>query len=143
MFIEDDELLEIEVYYKKIGRHYVAYSNEDFNKLNLSEEEKVKFESLKIKAKPLTWGLYNDLQESAMVPDQLGNRKWNYKVYKENKLRSIIIKWNAKAKDENNKLVDVAPIPKMIAKIAPEIAEVVLNVYDKLTLIDEDEEKKS
>lgn len=37
-----------------------------------------------------------------------------------------------------------APInPKNIARIAPEIAETILDIYDRTTRIDEDEEKKS
>ncbi len=143
MFVEDEELLEIIIYYKKVGKHYVAYSNELFYEAGFSEEEKKEFTVLNIKARPLTWGLYNDLQESAMVNDQLGNRKWNYKVYKESKLRSIIAKWDAKIKNDEGKMVDVQPTAKVIAKMAPDIAEVILNVYDKITLIDENEEKKS
>jgi len=143
MFLEDDELLDIVIYYKKIGKHYVAYSKETFDSDNFSEDEKATFSVLNVKAKQLTWGLYNDLQESAMIPDQLGHRKWNYKVYKENKLRSIVAKWDAKTKDESGKTVDVPPTPKFIAKMSPDIAEAILNVYDKITLIDEDEEKKS
>jgi len=143
MFLDDDELLEIIIYYKKIGKHYVAYSKETFDEGGFTEDEKTSFSTLNVKARQLTWGLYNDLQESAMIPDQLGNRKWNYKVYKENKLRSIIAKWDAKTKDENGKMVDIPPTPKTIAKMSPDIAEAILNVYDKITLIDEDEEKKS
>jgi len=143
MFLEDDELLDIVIYYKKIGKHYVAYSKETFDSDNFSEDEKATFSVLNVKVKQLTWGLYNDLQESAMIPDQLGNRKWNYKLYKEGKLRSIIAKWDAKIKDEDGKMVDVHPTAKIIAKMAPDIAEVILNVYDKITLIDENEEKKS
>jgi len=143
MFVEDEELLEIVVHYKKAGRHYVAYNDQVFNDIGLSEEEKAEFDSVTIKARPLTWGLYNDLQEAAMVPDNLGNRRWNYKVYKEHKLRSIIVKWDAMTKDEEDKPKKVPVTPQMISKMSPDIAEVILNTYDQMTLIDEDEEKKS
>jgi hypothetical protein len=143
MFLEDEEMLDIVIYHKKVGKHYVAYGEESFNKIGMSEDEKKEFNTLNIKARQLTWGLYNDLQESAMVPDELGNRKWNYKVYKESKLKSIIVKWDAKIKNEEGKMVDIPPTSKAIAKMAPDIAEAILNIYDKITIIDEDEEKKS
>jgi len=143
MFLEDEELLDIIIYYKKVGKHYVAYSNDLYDEMSFSEDEKKAFTVLNIKARPLTWGLYNDLQEAAMVNDQLGNRKWNYKVYKESKLRSIIAKWDAKITNDEGKLVDVPPTPKIISKMSPDIAESILNIYDKITLIDENEEKKS
>jgi hypothetical protein len=143
MFVEDEELLAIVVYYKKVGRHYIVYNDAVFNAIGLSEDEKAKFQSLTVQARQLTWGLYNDLQETAMVADNLGNRKWNYKVYKENKLRSIIVKWDATTKDEEGKIVKVPVSPKMISKMSPDIAECILNTYDQMTLIDEEEEKKS
>ena len=143
MFIDDEELIEAEVFYKKEGRHYLAYNTEIFKNMDLSEEEQKEYTKLTVKLKPLTWGLYNELQEAAMVSDNLGNRKWNYKAFKENKLRGIIAKWDAKIKDDEDKLV-IAPInPKTIRAIAPDIAEVIINTYDQITLIDEDEEKKS
>ena len=147
MFVEDDKLLEIVVYYKKTGRHYEAYSSNVFEEVGLleddQEENRAEFKKLVIKARQLTWGLYNDLQEAAMVKDNLGNRNWNYKVYKENKLRSIIAKWDAQMENDEGKMVKVPVTPMMIAKMSPDIAEVILNSYDQLTLIDEDAEKKS
>lgn len=142
MFVEDQELLKIVVYYKKEGRHYIAYGEKDFNKTVLQEDQD-KYDQLKIDAKPLTWGLYNDLQESAMIPDELGNRRWNYKVYKENKLRKIISSWDAQMTKEDGSKVKAPVNPQVIGKMAPEIAEVILNTYDQMTLIDEEEEKKS
>lgn len=142
MFLEDD-LLDIVVFYRKKGRHYICYGSDDFEKSKITPEEKEKFEKLSIKAKPLTFGLYNDMQESALVPDNLGNKKWNYKVYKENKLIYIISQWDAKIKDVEGKMV-TAPINRnTIAKMSPDVAETILNIYDKLTLIEDDEEKKS
>ncbi|MFA7219220.1 MAG: hypothetical protein WC119_01790 [Synergistaceae bacterium] len=143
MFIENEQPIEIKIHYKKSGRHYVVYSDEVFDKVGLSSEEKKLYQELNIKARPLTWGLYNDLQETAMVPDNLGNRKWNYKVYKENKLRKIVGSWDATMVDDEGKTVKVPVNPQTIANLSPDIAESILNVYDKMTLIDEDAEKKS
>lgn len=143
MFIEDKEFIEIKVFYKKVGRHYVAYSQDSFDSSEMSEEEKKEFQELNIQAAQLTWGLYNDLQEKAMVPDEFGNRKWNYKIYKENKLRSIIKKWDATHQNNEGKTVPVPLNPQMISKLAPDIAETILNFYDQKTLLDDEDEKKS
>ena len=143
MFLENEDLLKIVIYYKKVGRHYQTLNEATFEKSDLTDEEKATFEKLTIKARPLTWGLYNDLQESAMVPDQFGNRKWNYKVYKENKLREIIAKWDAKIKNDEGEMVNAPVNPNTISKMSPDVAEVILNTYDQMTLIDEEEEKKS
>ena len=143
MFVEDDEQIVIVIKYKKVGKHYVVYNQDVFDSIGLSEEEKGKFETLKIKAHQLTWGLYNDLQESAMVADNLGNRKWNYKIYKENKLRKIIARWDAKTKNEAGEVVNAPLTGHIISKMSPDIAEAILNAYDKATLIDDAEEKKS
>jgi hypothetical protein len=142
MFVEED-LLTIVIYYQKEGLHYLAFNEKTFNDMELSEEDKNKYKKLTVKARQLTWGLYNDLQESAMVEDELGNRRWNYKIYKENKLRKIIAAWDAKMKNENDEMVKAPINPKTIGKMAPEIAEVLLNTYDQMTLIDGEEEKKS
>jgi hypothetical protein len=140
MFL-DDNYFDIKIFYKKSGRHYIVYDETRFK--DISEEEKTKYTELNIKANEMTWGLYNDLQESAMVTDNLGNRKWNYKKYKENKLRAIIAKWDAKIKNNEGKEI-IAPVnPDTISKLSPDIAEEILNLYDKMTLIDEDEEKNS
>ena len=143
MFIEIDESLEVTIYYKKNGRHYTAYSSKSFEEIGLPEEEIAKFSKLTLRLKPLTWGLYNDLQEAAMVKDNLGNRNWNYKVYKENKLRKIIIKWDATMKGEDDKMIPAPVNPQVISNLAPDIAEAILTAYDQITLIDEEEEKKS
>ena len=157
MFIDEKESAEIKIYYKKVGRHYSAYSEEDFNELVFEvndkmteeekkkhiEEEKAKFKSVTIKARPLTWGLYNDLQEEAVVKDNSGNRQWNYKRYKEIKLRRIIMEWDAKIARESDGQMVPAPLnPNTISNLSPDIAEVILNAYDKIMVMDDDEEKK-
>ena len=143
MFLEDEELLTMVIYYKKSGRHYSVYNEAKFNESPFTDDEKGEYQKLTIKARPLTWGLYNELQESAMVEDHLGNRKWNYKVYKENKLRNIIVKWDAQMKNEEGETVKAPVNAKTISKMSPDVAEVILNTYDQMTLIDEEEEKKS
>ena len=137
MFI-DDEAINIEVFYKKIGFHYITYNTSDFNELELDESEQKKFKQLSLKMRPLTWGLYNDLQESAMIEDGMGNRHFNYRIYKENRLLKLIISWNA--------ITDEKPVkinPRALAQLAPDIAETILAEYDNIALIGDGEEKKS
>jgi len=165
MFIDEKELIEFKIYYKKVNRHYVAFNEEDFQDLEvpsieklteeakkrlseeeknkMKEEEKAKFKVVTIKARPLTWGLYNELQEEAVIKDNLGNRQWNYKRYKEVKLRRIIAEWDVKIARENDGQMITAPVsPNIIASLSPDVAEVILNAYDKIMIMDEAEEKK-
>jgi hypothetical protein len=141
MFIDDD-LIDVVLFYKGSGKHYTVYGEAEFKSNNYPEDEAKTFNKVTIKVKQLTWGLYNAIQESAMVVDQLGNRKWNYKMYKENKLKHIICSWDAKMKS-GDKMIDAPINADVIAKLSPEIAEAILNLYDDLTLVDEAEEKKS
>mgnify|MGYP000695648833 CR=1 FL=1 len=136
MFIEEDPI-SISIFFKKVGRHFIAYSKPDYDKMELSEEERSLYKELTLQMRPLTWGLYNELQESAMVLDELGNRQFNYKVYKENRLLRLIRKWNAKRDGK-----DVPINPTTLSKLSPDIAEVILTEYDNVSLLDEDDEKK-
>ena len=165
MFIDEKELIEFKIYYKKVGRHYIAFNEGDFQEIDIpsiekldadqkkrlteedkkkmTEEEKAKFKVVNIRARPLTWGLYNELQEEAVVKDNLGNRQWNYKRYKEVKLRRIIAEWDVKTTRESDGQTVTAPVsPNQIATLSPDVAEVILNTYDKIMIMDEAEEKK-
>lgn len=142
MFVEESELIEFSIFYKKLGRHHfnvlekVAYKE-------LDEEERVGYVELNVKTKPLTWGKYNDIQESSIsIDSNSGLRKFNHKVFKEFKLVSVLAGWDAKVKKEDGSLVPVPLTKENILKMAPEIAEAILNMYDSLeTLSDEDSKK--
>ena len=140
MFIDPEELIEVKVYYKKIGRHFIAYSDEEFSALD-EEVDKEVFKELSVSMRQLTWGIYNELQEAAMKPDQLGNRAWNYKFFKENKLLRLIVKWNA-TQIEGEKVIPVPINQKSISTLSPDIAEAILSTYDKIALVDDDDAKK-
>ena len=92
--------------------------------------------------KQLTWGLYNDLQEGGIELDGEGNRRFNYKLYKENRLVQLIHSWDATATDNKGNQVPVRVTEKSIKSLAPEIAETILNAYDEITYLSEEEEKK-
>lgn len=138
MFI-DSELVEIKIYYKKIGHLYSVFGEKDFleNKA-LRDEDRKKYQSLSVKMKVMDWGTFNDLQDASMTTDPTGERKFNYKLYKENRLQALIAEWDVKDPGGN-------PIPvsiENIRKMAPNIAETILGVYDASQFLSGDDEKK-
>ena len=80
MFIDSNDYIEVTVYYKKTGAHYVAYSKKDFEKKVIEEETKKKYSSVVVKMKTLTWGLYNNINEAAVIKSSNNDRDWNYKL---------------------------------------------------------------
>jgi len=138
MFIYDNDFVDIIVYYKKIKNRYVAYTTSEFDKLGIKTDEgKAKYDKIEIKMKLLTWGLYNELQEQALVDIGDGERQFNFKVYKENRLLKLIKEWSA--------VKDGKPVPineKSISMLAPSIAETILRSYDEISMIGEEEEGK-
>lgn len=141
MFIDPDDLIAIKIHYKKVGRHFIAYNEEEFNEPD-SKINKDGFKELTTHMRQMTWGLYNELQEAALRPDQLGNKTWNLKFFKENKLLRLIAKWDATTKNAEEKITIVPINPQTISTLAPDIAEAILSTYDKIVLIDDDEAKK-
>jgi len=137
MFIQDDDVLEIKVYCKKYKYRWEAISEKDYNDIK-DEEKKKKYTLLTVAMKILDWGLFNKLQDEALVSKDDGEEKFNYKVYKENRIKKLIKSWDAK--DKNGK-----PIPvdeKNISHLAPPIAETILKLYDEASYLNEDEEGK-
>lgn len=138
MFITDSELIDVSIYYKKAGHRYIAYTKKDFKDARLNDEEKSKYSKLTVKMSQLTWGMYNSLQEDAMVDSGSGDRQFNFKIYKENRLRRLIKEWDAK---QDNKPVPVNE--KSISMLSPIIAETILKGYDEEEMLSEEEEGKS
>ena len=139
MFVENNSSVDIKIYYKKSGRSYTVYTDEEFDGLDISEEKKKDFKILNAKMKEMTWGLYNDIQEKSMVTNIEGERQFNYKLYKENKIKNLLIEWDAR--NENNEVVPINEIT--IGHLVPAIPEAILRAYDKISFVGEDEEKKS
>lgn len=136
MFIREDDVIEIKVYCRKNKTRYTAISEKEYK--DLAEEEKKKYELLIVTMKELTWGLFNKLQDEAMVTNADGEQRFNYRIYKENRLKSLIKEWSAKDKD--GKLIPVNE--NMISHLAPPIAETILRLYDEISFISEEEEGK-
>lgn len=144
MFIEENEPIQVMVYYKKVGKGYIAYTEQAFKQAKFDPILKSKYKTVTIWMKPLTWGLYNDLQEKSMAFDEeSGKRKFNYKLYKENKLFTLILKWDAKRLNEKGETVEIPVNEKNVMSLSPDIAEAILEGYDSVSLLSEDDEKKS
>jgi hypothetical protein len=139
MFIDANDYIDITVYYKKTGAHYVAYNQKDFEKKVATDEAKKKFSSVAVKMRTLTWGLYNNINEAAVIKTNNSDRDWNYRLYKENKLKSVIMGWDAKRKNEKGELVPVPVNNETITSMAPEIAEIILSEYDTVMSLDDEE----
>ena len=141
MFIEENNTVEVVVYYKRLKYQYVSFTESEFKNEELSEEDKAKYKKLIVKMKQLTWGLYNDLQEGAVDLDGDGNRRFNYKKYKESRLIRLISGWDA-TKKQGDKEIPARTDERTIKELAPEIAESILNAYDQIVFLGEEEEGK-
>lgn len=141
MFVEENSLLDVVVFYRKKGLHYDAYPEPDFEALEITTEERSKFKKVTIKMKELNWGLYNDLHERAVVEDEEGNRKFNYSKYKEIRLMRLITSWDATI-TKGDKVVPVPVSERNIKGMAPNIAEAIIEAYDKKVYVSEEEEGK-
>jgi hypothetical protein len=142
MFVTENSTVDIAIFYKKVGMHYLAYSETEFNNEDLEEEDREKYKKITVKMRQLTWGLYNDLQEGAVDLDQEGNRRFNYKKYKELRLVRLVAGWDATRSDAQGNDVAVKVSEKAIKCLAPEIAESILNAYDQMMYLSEEDEKK-
>jgi len=139
MFIDDKELIGIVIYYKKMGHDYEAYTAREFNMLTLKEDDKKTYDVVNIKAVVLSWGLYNELQESALSTTADGERQFNYKLYKENRLKRMIKEWDAKDKEDK-------PVPineRTLSSLSAIVAEAITRALDELSFVSEEEENLS
>ena len=140
MFINEDDVIDVKIFYKKSSHYknrYEAYTDGEFSSLDLEEDVKESYDILNLQMRELTWGLYNDLQEIAMVDTNSGERRFNYKIYRESRLLKLIKHWSAK--DTNDKPIPVNNVS--ITHLSPSIAEAILRAYDSVSLVSEEEEK--
>ena len=139
MFVYDEDTVDIKIHYRKKGYQYEAYTDTEFKSLKIEDNKRKTFSEVSIKMKELTFGLYNTLQEEAMVEGADGERRFNFKAFKENRLKKLIKEWDANDREGN--VVKIQD--KTIEHIAPAIAEAILRAYDETSLVSEEEEKNS
>ena len=136
MFIRENDEVEIKIYCKKNKVNYSALTEKDFKAV--PELDKPKYEVLSVIMRLLTWGTFNKLQDDALVDAPGGEQKFNYRLYKESRLKTLIKSWSAKDKD--GKSIPVSE--NMIAHLAPSVAECILKAYDEVSILSEEEEGK-
>ena len=138
MFIDDD-IIEITLFCKPTGCGSMKVLNKNSWE-EIPESDRSEFEKHVFKAKAITWKQHNDIQRSATVSthDGLGN-DIDWVQYKEEKLLRILVGWDAK--DKEGKEVQLSKAN--IFRLQPVIAESLLNEFDRITLVGEDDRKNS
>ena len=141
MLIDPHDIVEIEIHYKKIGRKYIACNDADFRKMD--KEERRTYTTSVIQTRRMTWGLHNDLKSHAYVKEPGKTREiWDNALYRENKLKKIIVGWDVTRKNKHGDEELVPVTHDNIVNLAPEIGEVILKAYDEESFISDEEEKK-
>jgi hypothetical protein len=133
MFIESGGEIAVEVYYKK-GKNGTIKVKVDAE--SIPEKEKEAWTKASFTLKPLTWKQHNDIQRAATVnrgPGMGSDLDWV--LYKERKLVTILKSWDAK--DSDGKAVPVNQ--ENIFKLCPQVAEALLNEFDKATVLGDEE----
>lgn len=142
MFIENDDTIDIVLFYRKVAKSYIVFGEKDFQDNVKEKSDQDKYKKLTVKMKILTWGLFNELQDIATVTDPNTMRNvFNYKIYKEEKLKRLIVSWDATV-IKGDKTISVPVTSETVLKLAPAIAETLLALYDSISTIEEEEEKK-
>jgi hypothetical protein len=115
-------------------------TSKDFEEINRQERilKKDTFEILNVQMQVLTWGDYNKFQENATKTDMEGNRHFDFKIYKEDRLKNLVVSWDAKDESGN----DIPYSYKLVTRLPFQIGEAIIKGYDEETYYDEEEEKK-
>jgi len=146
MFVDTESTITVTVFYKKNGRTYNAVGKTQITDMNKEEKEKFekeksKYKELNVEMRMLGWGLFNELQNDATVYDDEGHNHFAFRQYKENKLVKLIVKWDASL-EKDGKTTPVPVSKENILKLSPQIAETIINEYDHMSYIGEEEEGK-
>ena len=143
VFVKND-VVNLKVYYKKGGKMFDAFTEKE-----LSERKKKNpkfdysdYRIINLWVSPLKWGLFLQLQQDAKELDELGNAQFSSRAFKENKLVTVIKKWDIKRTLPDGSVQEIPINIQNVSNLAPEIAETMLAAYDQYMIIDEDEEKK-
>jgi hypothetical protein len=134
MFVTDDTI-KVTLYYRQISNGNIKIES---SLDEVPEGKRDKYQALDVELKPMTWHTFNALQQKCtknMGPGMGEELDWVR--YKEEKLQVVLVKWSAVDKDGK-------PIPvtkDAIFRLHPRVAETILNEYDKITLLGEEEKK--
>ena len=135
MFIETGSAVQVDLYIRKgsNGTVRVETSLDD-----ISESSRGKYEKCVFTLKPLTWKQHNDIQRAATVNRGPGlGSDLDWVLYKERKLFAVLTGWDAK--DGEGKKIPVTEAN--ISKLSPQVAEILLQEFDKATIMGSDDRK--
>jgi len=136
MFVEDNETIKVTLYFKK--KKTSAGLRVESSLEKVKEVEKVDFKAAAFELRPLTWKVYNELMRESKVQNPMtmaDDTDWT--TYRERKLLRILAKWDAK--DAAGK--DIPVTPDNIMRLHPIMAETLLNEYDRVAFLGEEERK--
>jgi hypothetical protein len=135
MFVSND-LIEVNIFYKKSGRTNMTVVK-DLEEIE-DEKDREGFQKIVVKLSPMTWKQYNDLQRSSLVDKGMGlGEEIDWISWKEQKMITILREWDI----VNSKGKPIPVTPDAIFKLHPFIAEAILNEFDRLTLVGDEERK--
>ena len=102
------------------------------------EDKRDSFTTLTAVMAPITWGDHNDLQAKCTRKSDDGkDDDLDWAKYKEEKLKKILVSWDAK--DSLGNLVPVSSAA--ILSLHPKVAETLISEYDSRTLLGEKEKR--
>ena len=128
------ENVEVVLFYKQAGTGNLRVET---SLKDVPKNERDQFKKLVLGMRPLTWKKYNEVQRQATVDKGVGRGgEIDWVLYKEKKLLSILVEWDAKTEEGKPILVN----QENIFKLHPMIAEMSLNEFDRKTLLGEEEQ---
>jgi hypothetical protein len=136
MFTEKEDTVKIELFIKKSSKGINVETSLD----NVLEKDRSKYEKCVFSMRPLGWKIHNDIQRSATVNRGPGmGSELDWVLYKERKLCAVLVGWDAK--DKEGRAIPVTE--ENIFRLNFQVAEALLQEFDKATVLGEDERKNS
>lgn len=132
MFVNDKDLVEVVLYYKKNDKNNTLKVSRKMD--DIPEDQKKLYVKVIFQMRLTNWKLYNDLQREALIDKGTGEgEQIDWIKYKETRLLKTLVSWDVKDKDGNKIPVN----QETIFSLHPIMAEMLLNEYDRRTVLDE------
>ena len=143
MFVKNNDLIEVKVYYKQSGHRFLVLTQDDIdtkikNKKLTKEQLENDYQVLSLQMSVLSWGAYNEFQSNASKLTAQGERYFDYRTYKEDRLKKLIKTWDAV--DGEGKSVPINE--STIMSLVPVMGDAIVKGYDEASFYDEESEKK-
>lgn len=133
-----EQVVEVKIYYKETKNKHGITTIKVISDDKLVKEDNT-IHLLVTRWKKISWKDDNDvIKESTISNMMTGASEFNPFMYRDRKIKKCLIGWDLKD-DSNN------PVPfsvELIDKMPSDIVYALLNKYEKMTSLDEEEEKK-